>query len=354
MNIPSYENKTFLIADPDARLRLDDVTTFATYADGDMLPAGKHVGDFKIVPNDTEVLITHTQIDAARHVFAFVHPKEAHVAIPSGWTKATNFAGGLLNELLGFAPAAWDVPPHGNNYTVTDAQALIRTGPPNFTSTGGTMPLGSYVVSGDASNTGASGRFVRVYQAIINNGQLTAGAEIGWTAAANLTDGCSQHVCTAAWTDPQGANACWRQGQFIGARVLVNIVGFEGQAEQITLDSLALYAKLQEAAAQENLTLAIESAFRTYASQAALYQLYKAGKGNLAAAPGASNHQHGQAFDLNTGDFDTPLYVWLTENAPRFGFIRTVNNEHWHWEYSAAEAVALAAQGRFKLESVTV
>jgi hypothetical protein len=354
MDIPSYRNKTFRIADPDARIRRDDVTTFATYEAGEVLPAGKRVGDCKVIPQGTEVLMTRTQIDAARHVFACVHPKVANPAIPSGWTKATNFAGSLVNELLGFEPAIWDVPPHGNNYTVTDAQALIRTGPPNFMPTGGTIPLGAYVVREAGAHTGASGRFVRVYQASINNGQVTAGAEIGWTATTNLTDGCSQYFRTAAWTDPQGPNACWRQGQFIGARVLVHIVGFGGQAEQITLDSIAPYTQLQEAAAQANLTLAIESAFRTYASQAALYQLYQAGQGNLAAAPGTSNHQHGQAFDLNTGDFDSPLYVWLTEHAPRFGFIRTVNKEHWHWEYRADEAVVLAAQGRFRLDSVTV
>ncbi len=80
-----------------------------------------------------------------------------------------------------------------------------------------------------------------------------------------------------------------------------------------------------------------------------------AGTGNLAARPGRSNHQHGQAFDLNTGGFDgNRIYDWMKKNGPRFGFIRTVNREHWHWEYRPEEAAELAARGEFKLASVRV
>ena len=135
---------------------------------------------------------------------------------------------------------------------------------------------------------------------------------------------------------------------------MADVVGVGGEAEQITLASLDPYLKLRDAAASKNLELGIESAFRTYARQAQLYQLYLAGQGNLAAKPGASNHQHGQAFDLNTRGFNTPLYLWLTKNGPKLGFIRTVNKEHWHWEYRPAEAATLAAQGKFKLPGVKI
>jgi hypothetical protein len=55
---------------------------------------------------------------------------------------------------------------------------------------------------------------------------------------------------------------------------------------------------------------------------------------NLAARPGYSNHQDpsgSQAIDIHqaTG----ARYVWLKKHANRFGFIRTVGSEPWHWEY---------------------
>ncbi|HXQ35443.1 MAG TPA: M15 family metallopeptidase, partial [Anaerolineales bacterium] len=75
-----------------------------------------------------------------------------------------------------------------------------------------------------------------------------------------------------------------------------------------------------------------------------------------AAKPGHSNHQHGQAFDLNTRhnvfDGSDKVYEWLKANAPRHGFVRAVSNESWHWEYRPADAADLAAAGQFKLPGV--
>lgn len=349
MEVPSYKNKTFIVEDNDTRIRNNDLTTLVKYKAGDIIPADKNIGDFKIIPRRTDVVIIDTKVDTNRNVFVFAQDAQARPEIPSGWTKATNLEGSFLNELIGFAPDVWDFAPRGDNYTVTDASALIRNGAPNFTSTGTKIPKGSYVVV-----TATKDKFVKVSKAVIADNQLTIGNEIGWTSAANLTDGCSQVFFNANWTNTKGPNACWQKGKFIGAKVLVNIVGIGGELEQITLASLEPYMKLKDAAATKNLTLAIESAFRTYARQEQLYKLYLAGQGNLAAAPGKSNHQHGQAFDLNTRGFDTPLYIWLTKNAPKFGFIRTVNKEHWHWEYRPEEAKEFAAQGKFKLASVKV
>lgn len=78
------------------------------------------------------------------------------------------------------------------------------------------------------------------------------------------------------------------------------------------------------------MNLRIVSGFRTQAEQEALYRLYRAGSGNLAARPGYSNHQDGKALDLNTRD--PGVYAWLTRNGARFGFKRTVPSERWHWE----------------------
>ena len=71
--------------------------------------------------------------------------------------------------------------------------------------------------------------------------------------------------------------------------------------------------------------------------QAYLRRLFENGIGNLASKPGYSNHQNGIAFDLNTsgsgGTGTGTVYNWLKENSWKFGFIRTVRSEHWHWEY---------------------
>lgn len=62
------------------------------------------------------------------------------------------------------------------------------------------------------------------------------------------------------------------------------------------------------------------------------------------AQPGTSNHGSGTAIDLNVGGRTTfsPLnssnYVWLVKNAYKFGFVRTVNSEEWHWEYLPDQA----------------
>ena len=53
----------------------------------------------------------------------------------------------------------------------------------------------------------------------------------------------------------------------------------------------------------------------------------------MAAKPGHSNHQAGTALDLL---LDAPeTFDWLQANAKRFGFVRTVRKEPWHWEYQA-------------------
>ena len=130
---------------------------------------------------------------------------------------------------------------------------------------------------------------------------MEIGEEIGWTLASNLKEGCCEFYFSDEWTNKQGPNACWRRGEYIGPKLLVNIVGFGAEMEQITLDSLDAYMKLKDAAEQDNIQLSINSAFRTYQRQAELRRLFEAGRGNLAAPPGRSNHQHGQALISTLG-----------------------------------------------------
>lgn len=87
----------------------------------------------------------------------------------------------------------------------------------------------------------------------------------------------------------------------------------------------------------------IAAAGRTYAEQARLYKLYKAGKGNLAARPGTSKHESGLALDITRR---TPAQLWATQGgdpmarkageqirANDYGWLRTVPSEAWHFSY---------------------
>jgi len=70
------------------------------------------------------------------------------------------------------------------------------------------------------------------------------------------------------------------------------------------------------------------------------------------AAPRKSKHGDGIAIDINTGGFSskspstsalTNVFVWMALNGWKYGFVRTVSTETWHWEYHPQ----LAKQGPY-------
>lgn len=85
-------------------------------------------------------------------------------------------------------------------------------------------------------------------------------------------------------------------------------------------------ARAFDAAASQSSPPRVTSSFRTRAQQEALYALFLAGKGNLAARPGTSLHESGLAVDAR----GTP--AWEAAMV-RNGFKRTVTSEPWHWEF---------------------
>ena len=130
----------------------------------------------------------------------------------------------------------------------------------------------------------------------------------------------------------------------------------KGQPTQITLssvgngkfarsDTAGAFRAMQAAAKSAGISLEVVSGFRTQEEQTTLYARYKAGTGNLAAPPGYSNHQGGLSLDLNTGGKSTPAYLWLKENAARFGFKNDVPSEHWHWTFQGAASFSGALAG---------
>ncbi len=103
-----------------------------------------------------------------------------------------------------------------------------------------------------------------------------------------------------------------------------------------------------ESARKEGANLKINSGFRTYDEQLTLRKQNIIDKSKVndnnvilngssklfspqTAKPGFSKHQSGTAYDFNTAD--STVYKWLVKNASKYGFIRTVASEKWHWEY---------------------
>jgi len=123
---------------------------------------------------------------------------------------------------------------------------------------------------------------------------------------------------------------------------------------------LPAFQKMSLAAQKAGIRLRLNSGFRTFEEQLATrsrnvtdkskntdrsYLINKTPqRGNfrpLTAQPGRSNHQSGTAIDLQTGmprggphpNKITKTWRWLANNAHKYGFVRTVKSERWHFIY---------------------
>ena len=400
----SYIGKEFEIDDAAAQVRNDDGTP-RKYATSDTIPAGKKVGDPVVIPNGAKVKVSGTkgEGDANRQVNVDGW----------GWTKATNLKGNFHGETLSRIDANFlsQDPAHktvGNpkaslrtkgtsypaakpaatipkgtivkttatgsdptivrvaaldgtelgwtkkanltaaadgTFKVNTGQATVRVETVGYSPTKTNIPIGTLVIVEEVSTDSVpKGAYVRVAKTKEDGGKRVKGDELGWTSASNLVDG---------WTkDIYSATATWSGGAFTGQIDVVDIVDEGGDTERASESGMSPFRLLQQAAAAAGHDLQIESGFRTYEEQKALYAKYKAGTGNKAAVAGSSNHQNGIALDLNTKGFDTAIYEWMKQHAPSYGYIRTVDKEHWHWEYHPTEAAEMAKAGKFKRAGV--
>ena len=401
----SFAGKEFEIDDAAAQVRNEDGTA-RRYAAGDTLPAGRKAGDPVVIPQGTKVKVSATKGEGDANRVVDV--------VGWGWTKATNLQGDFHGETLSRVDAAFasQEPTHktvgnpkatirakGTSYpaakpaavipkgtvtkitatgsdatvvrlssldgtdlgwtkkanltagsdgtlTVNTRQATKRVETIGYSPTKTTIPIGTLVIVEDvSSDSDPKGAYVRVAKTKQDGGKRVKGDELGWTAATNLVDG---------WTeDIHSATSTWAGGAFTGQIDVVEIVDEGGDTERASEAGMSPFRLLQQAAAAAGHDLQIESGFRTYEEQRALRAKYLAGTGNTAAEAGKSNHQNGIALDLNTKGFDTAIYEWMTQHAPTFGYIRTVDKEHWHWEHHPAEAAEMAKKGKFKRAGVS-
>lgn len=130
---------------------------------------------------------------------------------------------------------------------------------------------------------------------------------------------------------------------------------------QLRQEAAAALEEMFNAALQDNITLILGSAYRSYDYQANLFSRYVKKDGEKKAAtyssrPGQSEHQTGLAADISdaAGNYflkqsfeDTPEGIWLRDNAYRYGFILRYPKgkeqytgymfEPWHFRYIGKE-----------------
>jgi LAS superfamily LD-carboxypeptidase LdcB len=155
-----------------------------------------------------------------------------------------------------------------------------------------------------------------------------------------------------------GSFDAWKYGKKIGREETVIYKGI-----LIAKRVAPHFVAMVNAAKKDGINLNLNSGFRTNedqtingrtsSGQSRLYDRYKhtkgehhtfsghsksdTKKGNLAAYPGRSNHQNGRAFDLSPTRKGQEGLDWLVQNGWKYGFIRTVAKERWHWEFRPGE-----------------
>lgn len=146
----------------------------------------------------------------------------------------------------------------------------------------------------------------------------------------------------------KGEYALWDKGKFIGYGKMDMFNG-----KMVLASKKDVIKALFDAALADNITLILNQGFRSFGQQVYFRKKYVKDKSKkddenyiltapssefhpACAKPGWSNHQDGTAYDIDTVDDAgkiRPAYKWLIDNALKFGFVRTVASETWHWEH---------------------
>ncbi|MFZ2038727.1 MAG: D-alanyl-D-alanine carboxypeptidase family protein [Minisyncoccia bacterium] len=121
--------------------------------------------------------------------------------------------------------------------------------------------------------------------------------------------------------------------------------------------ALSFLERMVRRASNDDITLKIASAYRSFGEQSSLKDAYLVsygtGANRFSADQGYSEHQLGTTVDIATDSVDTklvikfettPAFKWLTENAYRYGFVLSYPKgniyyqyEPWHWRFVGVE-----------------
>ena len=170
---------------------------------------------------------------------------------------------------------------------------------------------------------------------------MTASSGIGASAQAERVQSLTMTASVAALAGYgfYRVATLWREhrklpavGFVDGVPIPLSVVTIDGKpVEAATAEA---FRAMRQAAAANGVRLQVVSGFRTMDEQRTLYRCYlekNCNNGNLAAKPGYSNHQSGQALDLNSKR--AGVLAWLRSHASEFGFFETIESEPWHWEF---------------------
>ena len=144
-----------------------------------------------------------------------------------------------------------------------------------------------------------------------------------------------------------------------------------GENQMLTNETYEAFLNMFNAAKEENLTLIINSSFRSYEDQEEIYNYYKTNRGEeaankIAAKAGFSEHQTGMSVDIQTygstastfEQFDE--FKWLQSNAYKYGFILRYPKdkeyltgyeyESWHYRYVGVEVATYIHQNNITFD----
>lgn len=134
------------------------------------------------------------------------------------------------------------------------------------------------------------------------------------------------------------------------------VLGNNGKEQYIQGRVWPKLREMLEDAADDDITLNVVSAYRSFDEQTSVKTgytvVYGSGANSFSAEQGYSEHQLGTTIDfatpthptLSTSFETTEAFVWLTENAYRYGFVLSYppgnayyQYEPWHWRYVGEE-----------------
>ena len=148
--------------------------------------------------------------------------------------------------------------------------------------------------------------------------------------------------------------------------------------DQMREDAAKALEQMYQDAKKKGLVLVVNSAYRSYKEQLAIYNEYftiydPVTAASLVAVPGSSEHQLGLSVDLTSqsvidgtyGVFgSTPEYQWVVKNAHTYGFIMRypgdksaitgTANEPWHIRYVGVKAATEMYEKDLTLEEYTL
>lgn len=183
--------------------------------------------------------------------------------------------------------------------------------------------------TGLAARDGASGGAVQLASTTVRTGtaRLTVPMASGSTRAVRVEDLGFSLPVTLSTTSAALAGSPWilvnKRNPLSSGFVPTGLVTVEGVQLRSTVAQS--YSQFKAAASASGHSLRLKSGYRSYASQAALYnqdvaRYGRAGADQRTARAGYSEHQTGLALDLAISA-GTSVATWVAANSHRFGFV---------------------------------